>query len=61
MNAPKRTIVRDEVPGCPLPDTGAKAAPSEPTEETIEHDKKRRLEMDIKRIQETEELVEIPL
>ncbi|MDN7025676.1 hypothetical protein FGU65_12395 [Methanoculleus sp. FWC-SCC1] len=61
MHAPKRTIVREEVPGCPLPDTGAKAAFPEPTEETIERDKKRRLGEDIKRIRETEELVEVPL
>ncbi|MDD3372817.1 hypothetical protein [Methanoculleus bourgensis] len=34
---------------------------SELIEEMIEHEKKRRLVEDIKRIQETEELVEIPL
>ncbi len=61
MNAPKRTIAREEVSGCPLPDTGAKAAIPEPTEEMIESDKTRRLGEDIKRIRETEELVEIPL
>jgi predicted CopG family antitoxin len=61
MNATKRIIVREEVwaalsnmrePGMTF---------SELIEEMVEHEKKRRLVVDIKRIQETEELVEIPL
>jgi len=61
MNATKRIIVREEVwadlssmrePGMTL---------SELIEGMLEHEKKRRLVEDIKRIQETEELVEISL
>jgi len=47
--------------GCPLQHAGAGMTFSELLEEMIEHEKKRRLVADIKRIQETEELVEIPL
>jgi len=59
MNATKRIIVREEVwaalsgmrePGMTF---------SELIEEMIEHEKKRRLLEDIRRIQETEGLVEI--
>jgi len=61
MNATKRIIVREEVwvalshmrePGMTF---------SELLEDMIEHEKKRRLIEDIKRIQETEELVELAL
>lgn len=61
MTATKRITVREEVwaalsnmrePGMTF---------SELLEEMIEHEKKRRLVEDIKRIQETEELVEISL
>ncbi len=61
MNATKRIIVREDVwanlsgmrePGMTF---------SELIEEMIEHEKKWRLVEDIKRIQENEDLVEIPL
>lgn len=61
MNATKRIVVREDVwaelsmmrsPGMTF---------SELIEEMIEKEKKRRLVEDIKRIQETEELVELSL
>ena len=61
MNATKRIIVREEV----WADLSSMREPgmtfSELIEGMLEHEKKRRLVEDIKRIQETEELVEISL
>ena len=59
-NATKRIVVREEagydLPGMREPDMTS----PEPIEGMIEREKKRRLVEDIKRIQETEDLVEIP-
>ena len=61
MNATKRIIVREEVWAALSGMREPGMTYSELIEEMIEHEKKRRLVEDIKRIQETEELVEIPL
>ena len=61
MNATKRIIVREEVWADLSSMRGPGMTFSELIEDMIEHEKKRRLVEDIKRIQETEELVEIPL
>jgi len=61
MNATKRIVVREEVWAALSSMREPGMTFSELLEEMIEHEKKRRLVADIKRIQETEELVEIPL
>jgi len=61
MNATKRVVVREEVWAALSSMREPGMTFSELLEEMIEHEKKRRLVADIKRIQETEELVEIPL
>lgn len=61
MNAIKRIVVREEVWAALSSMRKPGMTFSELIEEMIEHEKKRRLIEDIKRIQETEELVEIPL
>jgi predicted CopG family antitoxin len=61
MNATKRIIVREDV----WADLSQMRRPgmtfSELLEEMVENEKKRRLEEDIRKIQETEDLVEIEL
>jgi predicted CopG family antitoxin len=61
MNATKRIIVKEEVWAALSSMREPGMTFSELIEEMIEYEKKRRLVADIKRIQETEELVEIPL
>lgn len=61
MNATKRIIVREEVWAALSSMREPGMTFSELIEDMIEHEKKRRLVEDIRRIQETEELVEIPL
>jgi predicted CopG family antitoxin len=61
MNAIKRIVVREEVWAALSSMREPGMTFSELLEGMIEHEKKRRLIEDIKRIQETEELVEIPL
>ena len=61
MNATKRIVVKEEVWAALSSMREPGMTFSELIEEMIEHEKKRRLIEDIKRIQETEELVEIPL
>jgi predicted CopG family antitoxin len=61
MNATKRIIVKEEVWAALSSMREPGMTFSELIEEMIEHEKKRRLVEDIKRIQETEELVEISL
>ncbi len=61
MNATKRIVVKEEVWAALSSMREPGMTYSELIEEMIEHEKKRRLVEDIKRIQETEELVEIPL
>ncbi|MCK9306905.1 MAG: hypothetical protein M0P17_05200 [Methanoculleus sp.] len=57
MNATKRIIVREEVRAALSGMREPGMTFSELLEEMIEHEKKRRLVEDIRRIQETEELV----
>jgi predicted CopG family antitoxin len=61
MNATKRIVVKEEVWAALSSMREPGMTFSELIEEMIEHEKKRRLVEDIKRIQEREELVEIPL
>ena len=61
MNATKRIVVKEEVWAALSSMREPGMTYSELIEEMIEHEKKRRLVEDIKRIQEREELVEIPL
>ena len=61
MNATKRIVVKEEVWAALSSMREPGMTFSELREEMIEHEKKRRLVEDIKRIQETEELVEIAL
>ncbi|WP_281767168.1 antitoxin VapB family protein [Methanoculleus bourgensis] len=61
MNATKRIVVKEEVWAALSSTREPGMTYSELIEEMIEHEKKRRLVEDIKRIQEREELVEIPL
>lgn len=61
MNATKRIVVKEEVWAALSSMREPGMTFSELIEEMIEHEKKRRLVEDIKRVQETEELVEIPL
>jgi predicted CopG family antitoxin len=61
MNATKRIVVKEEIWAALSSMREPGMTFSELIEEMIEHEKKRRLVEDIKRVQETEELVEIPL
>ena len=60
MNATKRIIVREEVWAALSSMREPGMTFSELIEGMIEHEKKRRLVEDIKWVQETEDLVEIP-
>ncbi|MFY1645175.1 hypothetical protein ACK11Z_15700 [Methanoculleus bourgensis] len=61
MNATKRIVVKEEVWAALSSMREPRMTYSELIEQMIEHEKKRSLVEDIKRIQEREELVEIPL
>ncbi|HQD25845.1 antitoxin VapB family protein [Methanoculleus sp. DTU007] len=61
MNATKRIVVKEEIWAALSSMRRPGMTFSELIEEMIEHEKKRRLVEDIKRIQESEELMEIQL